>query len=424
MMQEKDSGKSEEKPKISDDIKAARKAFSSLSKLMKKKDYMSASKLMTKDGFDEFCTSKIFEAGMMADQQFAPASMAEKVEDVLDKYNIDISDMPDMLAEEIPSIEEQRESNKKILAGFKDVKQRLAAVKELEAAMEPDDNDGTILVALSPFDGEIVGSSLDGEKINIEVKPTMPEGMEMMMVGPDGELPEGVEMFEAEELPPGAVPMEEVPMDEIPEGAEMADMMIGGIPNMHFRLKKEEGEWKWDGFDMEKMVAAAGGVGTGLEIPTIENPEFSGTALSGKEVSLKDYRGKLVLVDFWGTWCKPCVAELPKLKKLHDVLQAHGFEIVGVAMDNKKDLEKFTEKTELPWENIIDGDGEICDKYGIQAFPTTLLIDKEGKHVASNLHGQQLINELAGRLDLGAEAKDALTKLIKPKRKRAEKAQF
>ena len=189
---------------------------------------------------------------------------------------------------------------------------------------------------------------------------------------------------------------------------------------MFFRLKKEGSEWKWDGYDMEKMQAGFENMdmGMGMDIPTIENPEFTGTSLSGKEVSLKDYKGKLVLVDFWGTWCGPCVAELPKLKKLHEALKDHGFEIIGIANDQKEDLEKFMKKDELPWVNIVDGQGKICDKFGIQAFPTTLLIDQEGNHVASNLHGRELMEELVERLKLGDEEKTALKKIIKPKRER------
>lgn len=396
------------------DESSAKKAYSALAKQMRKKNYQAASKLMTKAGFDEFCASTILEAGMMADPQFAPPAIANKINDIFEKYGIDTTTMPNMFEAEMAS-EKQRESHEQLLAQFENVKQRLSAIKELEKAMKPDGMNGNMIINISPFDGEIIGATTDGDVVTLAVKPSMPEGVEMMMGGPDGEMPEGVEILEADELPLGAIPMQGFELNEIPQGAEMQGMVMGGIPTMFFRLKKEGENWKWDGMDTEKMRANMEGIEMGFDIPTIENPEFTGTTLSGNDVSLKDYRGKLVLLDFWGTWCKPCVAELPKLKKLRAALENKGFEIIGIANDSRKDLEKFMQKTELTWENIVDADSEICEKFGIQAFPTTLLIDKEGNHFASNLHGNRLVNELAKRLNLSNKEKKAIKKILNPR---------
>jgi thiol-disulfide isomerase/thioredoxin len=81
---------------------------------------------------------------------------------------------------------------------------------------------------------------------------------------------------------------------------------------------------------------------------------------------------------------------LPKLTELHAKYQSQGFEILGVAADDVDSLKPFLSKKPLSWKNIVDGETEIATKYSIEAFPTTLLIDKQGKHVATNLHGETL----------------------------------
>src|SRR5260370_38395244 len=82
---------------------------------------------------------------------------------------------------------------------------------------------------------------------------------------------------------------------------------------------------------------------------------LKGTKLEGKEVDLKSYRGKVVLVDFWATWCPPCIAELPNVKKLYETYHDRGFEVVGISQDRTMDaLTKFLEKEKLPWINLYD----------------------------------------------------------------------
>ena len=105
-------------------------------------------------------------------------------------------------------------------------------------------------------------------------------------------------------------------------------------------------------------------------------------ATNGSEVDLAKLRGKVVLVDFWATWCGPCVAELPNVlaayKKLHD----KGFEIVGISFDQDKGkLEKFVKDKEMPWPQYFDGKGwenEFGQKYGINSIPRMWLVNKKG----------------------------------------------
>lgn len=110
--------------------------------------------------------------------------------------------------------------------------------------------------------------------------------------------------------------------------------------------------------------------------------DISFTAVDGRKVDLKEMRGKVVLVDFWATWCGPCIGELPTLKKVYDAYHAKGFEIIGISLDDKKeDLLEFTRKKGMPWPQYFDGkhwNNDISFRFGITAVPTQWLVDKKG----------------------------------------------
>jgi len=106
------------------------------------------------------------------------------------------------------------------------------------------------------------------------------------------------------------------------------------------------------------------------------------TALDGREVDVSKMNGKVVLIDFWATWCGPCVAEIPNVKKAYDKLHPKGFEIVGISFDDDKEkLQKFVSKEQMPWPQFFDGKGfgnEFGQQYGINGIPTMWLVDKKG----------------------------------------------
>jgi peroxiredoxin len=132
-------------------------------------------------------------------------------------------------------------------------------------------------------------------------------------------------------------------------------------------------------------------------------PDFGDVKdLDGKALSLADYKGKIVLVDFWATWCGPCVAELPNVLKTYEKHHAKGFDIVGISLDNTKDkLTKFIEDKKMPWRQYFDGLGwksKLGAKYGVNSIPATYLLDKEGKIIAKNLRGDALEEAVAKAL--------------------------
>jgi len=131
------------------------------------------------------------------------------------------------------------------------------------------------------------------------------------------------------------------------------------------------------------MKAEAEKILSGEATHTVGKPlDISFTAVDGRKVDLKQMKGKVVLVDFWATWCGPCVAEVPALKKTYDAYHAKGFEIIGISLDDKKrDLLDFTKKHEMAWPQHFDGqhwNNEISFRFGINSVPTQWLVDKKG----------------------------------------------
>jgi|TARA_B100000959_G_scaffold224087_1_gene237608 thiol-disulfide isomerase/thioredoxin len=108
-------------------------------------------------------------------------------------------------------------------------------------------------------------------------------------------------------------------------------------------------------------------------------------AVDGRKVNVAKLKGKVVLIDFWATWCGPCVAELPNVKKTYTKYHKKGFEIVGISLDSNKDkLMNFVEDNNMTWPQQFDGKGwknRYAVEFGIQSIPAMWLIDKKGNLV-------------------------------------------
>lgn len=126
--------------------------------------------------------------------------------------------------------------------------------------------------------------------------------------------------------------------------------------------------------------------------------DFTQNDLADQPFTLSSLRGKYVLVDFWASWCKPCRAENPNLKKAYSELKGKNFEVVGVSLDlGKSAWEDAVKKDDLPWIHVSDLQGwknAVAVKYGISAVPQNLLINPEGIIIAKNLRGEELTEKL------------------------------
>jgi len=131
-------------------------------------------------------------------------------------------------------------------------------------------------------------------------------------------------------------------------------------------------------------------------------PDFSEKDVLGNPLSVSKYEDKVVLVEFWATWCGPCVAELPNIIKAYKKHHSNGFEVIGISLDqDEQKLKSFLKTREIPWAQYFDGKGwqnNLAAKYGIDSVPATFLLDRQGKIIGQGLRGEALEEALTKAL--------------------------
>lgn len=131
-------------------------------------------------------------------------------------------------------------------------------------------------------------------------------------------------------------------------------------------------------------------------------PDFKLPTPEGDSISLSDYRGKYVLVDFWASWCGPCRQENPNIVKMYNRFKDKNFEILGVSLDKERaGWVKAIADDQLTWKQVSDlkfWDSMVTGLYAIQSIPATLLVDPDGNIVARNLRGPELEEKIASLL--------------------------
>ena len=137
--------------------------------------------------------------------------------------------------------------------------------------------------------------------------------------------------------------------------------------------------------------------------------EIAGVTSDGSEFDWKQYKGKVVLIDFWATWCIPCIQELPNVIAQYEKYRDQGFEVIGVNLDeDPARLERFMDQSSIPWKTIVTinektrgFEAPIAAKNGIDKIPFTVLVDRKGTVTAINLRGSELQTSLAKIFDNG-----------------------
>jgi peroxiredoxin len=138
------------------------------------------------------------------------------------------------------------------------------------------------------------------------------------------------------------------------------------------------------GFQQQELNRLYGNAGI-LRIPHVTRPvEIQLKDVYGNTVRLSDFRGKVVFLNFWATWCAACVVEMPSMEKLHRRLKDKDFVMIAInAQESNVQVKTFFEKLKLSFAALLDSNGEVATGFAVNALPTTFVLDKEGRIVGA-----------------------------------------
>jgi thiol-disulfide isomerase/thioredoxin len=191
--------------------------------------------------------------------------------------------------------------------------------------------------------------------------------------------------------------------EQYPNSPDAAEAMLQlGIAQEYAGEEEEAKRWYARverAFPTSAPARKAAGARTRLE-SVGKTISFRGRSPSGESVDLAAYRGKVVLIQYWASWCEPCKADMATLKELLARYGRSGFSIIGVNLDTKReDMAAFLSETRIPWPQIYEEGGlesRPANELGILTLPTMLLVDQQGRVVNRNVHVVELERELKG----------------------------
>jgi len=162
------------------------------------------------------------------------------------------------------------------------------------------------------------------------------------------------------------------------------------IENYYYRFDRASIDGKRIILIKDQSVKEKGGNQVGLKAIN-----FVSKSISGNKIELSKLKGNFVFLDFWGTWCSPCRAEIPKLKSIYNQYKDKNLVMIGIANDNIENLNKYITENGIQWEQIIQSeDKQIITDYGVNSYPTTFLIDEKGVIIAKGIRAEELSNKL------------------------------
>jgi thiol-disulfide isomerase/thioredoxin len=179
--------------------------------------------------------------------------------------------------------------------------------------------------------------------------------------------------------------------EHLPEGEKLAQMAYGEFGPILAKSSNER---------VKAMAENFAGTLRRLSLPG-HPMVIKGTLLNGQPFDQKALAGKVVLVDFWATWCGPCVAEIPNVLEQYEKYHDKGFEVVGISLDEDREaLEKFVGEKKIPWPILFEkSEGEgwrhpLSTYYGISGIPTVILIGRDGNVITLDARGEKLGEQL------------------------------
>ena len=184
-------------------------------------------------------------------------------------------------------------------------------------------------------------------------------------------------------------------IDDTDKAKELVKKLKKDFPETRPGKQADEILASIDKGEASKKIQRALAVGTKF-------PDFKEKDINGKPISISDHKGKVVLVDFWATWCGPCIGELPNVLATYDKHHKNGFDIVGISLDKDLDrLKSFTNEKKMTWQQFFDGkmwENKLATIYGVNSIPATYLLDRTGTIIGKDLRGEELEKAVADAL--------------------------